>query len=313
MATIVIDPGHGGYDIGGAYFGRQEKDDNLRFSLALADYLRRHGERVVLTRSGDYFVPLLNRSAISNSAGANLFVSIHRNAFALPSANGMEIYTRAYPSAVEVRDASLILSELLKVPNVFRNRGIHRADFSVLRNTRAPALLIELGFISNEQDNQIFDTRFNELVEAVGKGILEAVGGAVVPPQGGDATVRQIQSTLNSRYNAGLIVDGIAGSLTKNALVRALQQEYNTQFNAGLTVDGIFGPRTRSAMRLFRQGSRGNIVWLIQAALYLKGERIAVDGIFGPLTDSAVRRFQASHGLSVDGIVGPNTFEALFT
>ena len=128
----------------------------------------------------------------------------------------------------------------------------------------------------------------------------------------GNSTIKDIQSTLNSRYNTGLSVDGKYGPKTHKALVKGLQTELNKQYNAGLTVDGIFGPKTKSKCPNIKEGAKGNITWLIQAMLKCRGYSLSVDGIFGPDTKAKVKAFQKAHSLSQDGIVGKNTFEKLF-
>lgn len=128
----------------------------------------------------------------------------------------------------------------------------------------------------------------------------------------GDGTIKDIQSWLNSNYGTGIAVDGIFGSQTKKALVKALQTEFNKQFGSRLSVDGIFGNNTYKACKNIKQGMQGNITKLIQAMLKCKGYNLAVDGIFGGGTNAAVKQFQSNNGLSVDGIVGKNTFRKLF-
>ncbi|MDR0314503.1 MAG: peptidoglycan-binding protein [Oscillospiraceae bacterium] len=133
------------------------------------------------------------------------------------------------------------------------------------------------------------------------------------PPGSGDPAIRQIQSTLNSRYNTNLVVDGIFGRLTKAALVIGLQTELNSQFGRNLVVDGIFGPATRAATININPGARGNLTYLIQAALYTRGYTSVIpDGIFGPLTQAAVQQFQRDQGLPQNGIATPATQERLF-
>ncbi|MCL2354131.1 MAG: N-acetylmuramoyl-L-alanine amidase, partial [Defluviitaleaceae bacterium] len=95
--TIVIDPGHGGSDPGAVANGRREADDVLRLSLAVQRLLEAQGQRVIMTRTTDTFVPLAERSAISNRNNADLFVSIHRNSNTNPSINGVDnfVFTTA--------------------------------------------------------------------------------------------------------------------------------------------------------------------------------------------------------------------------
>jgi len=89
---IVIDPGHGGWDNGASWEGRLEKDDNLRLGLAVGDQLAVMGIPFLMTRDTDVFVTLADRATMANEAGANLFVSLHRNSYPeqTPSAMGVE-------------------------------------------------------------------------------------------------------------------------------------------------------------------------------------------------------------------------------
>lgn len=328
MATIVIDAGHGGYDAGAVNGSRFEKNDNLRLALAVGERLERCGINVIYTRTTDEFISLLERSRISNSRNVDLFASFHRNSATNPNANGVEtlVYTNASNRSVRAAEA---LQQALVNAGIQSNRGVKRANLSVLRETSAPALLLELGFVSNAQDNELFDSKFNEYANVIARSLAQSVG-VNCNPSGSDDTpniptppntppttspdpvISTIQSNLNARYGAGLAVDGIWGPQSQRALIRALQTELNLTYGAGLTIDGIFGPRTKSAIRNIAQGSRGNLVWILQAALYVKGYPTALDSIFGPNTANQVRAFQRANGLNPDGIAGPNTFEALF-
>ena len=94
--------------------------------------------------------------------------------------------------------------------------------------------------------------------------------------------------------------------------MKGLQTELNKQFNAGLVVDGIFGPLTKNACVVVEKGDEGNITYLIQAMLICKNYNLEADSIFGSITDSKVKEFQSKNGLVVDGLCGKNTFEKLF-
>jgi len=328
MATIVIDAGHGGYDAGAVNGSRFEKNDNLRLAKAVGERLQRCGVNVIYTRTTDEFISLLERSRISNSRNVDLFASFHRNSATNPAANGVEtlVYTNASSRSVRAAEA---LQQALVNAGIQSNRGVKRANLSVLRETSAPALLLELGFISNDQDNNLFDSKFDEYANVIARSLAQSVGvncnpsgsndnpNQPTPPNtpptnNPDPVISTIQSTLNARYGAGLAVDGIWGPQSQRALIRALQTELNLTYGAGLTIDGIFGPRTKSAIRNIAQGSRGNLVWIMQAALYVKGFPTALDSIFGANTANQVRAFQRANGLTADDIAGPNTFEALF-
>ena len=341
MATIVLDAGHGGTDPGAVNGARTEAADNLRMALAVGPILQACGHRVIYTRTTNATVSLAERSRISNNANADIFVSIHRNGSVNPLATGYDTFIRPAASAREVEWATRVHNRIIAT-NVFRDRGIQRGNFFVLNATNAPAMLLELGFITTNSENVLFDQNFGILANAIAQGIMDNVGrgscGAPppapppvppitppVPPPfpgfpspslppivGPDPTIRQIQDTLNRVYGQNLVVDGLAGPLTRRALVRAYQMQLNSQFNAGLVVDGIFGPITRSRTPLVRRGDRGNLVWILQSALWIHGFRTTPDGIFGPLTEQQVRNFQAARGIGVDGIAGPITFTNLF-
>ena len=124
--------------------------------------------------------------------------------------------------------------------------------------------------------------------------------------------IYDIQEWLNRHYNTGLALDNIYGPKTKNALIKGLQTELNKQYNKGLAVDGIWGTNTYNACINVRQGAEGNITMLIQMALFIKGYSLAMDKKFGADTTAKVKEFQKANRLSVDGIVGKNTFKALF-
>jgi hypothetical protein len=133
-------------------------------------------------------------------------------------------------------------------------------------------------------------------------------GGAAVWPvlrQGATgAKVRTLQYLLRQRGSA-IAADGIFGSGTAGA-VRSFQSSH------GLSADGVVGTNTWSALVVtVRSGSTGQAVRGVQNSLRAHGSTVTVDGIFGSGTASAVRSFQAARGLSVDGIVGPNTWRAL--
>ena len=124
--------------------------------------------------------------------------------------------------------------------------------------------------------------------------------------------IYDIQEWLNRHYSTGLSLDNIYGIETKKALIKGLQTELNTQFNRGLEVDGIWGSKTYNACINVRKGAEGNITMLIQMCLFIKGYNVSMDKKFGNDTQAKVKQFQNDNGLTVDGVVGKNTFKALF-
>jgi len=311
MKIIVIDPGHGGDDAGATLGKRLEKDDNLRLALALRKKLPSE-VKTVLTRDSDVFIPPLQRRAVSHSAGANVFISLHRNCAAHnPAAGGAEIWLQSGSPPVNLAYAKNVLDGIEGV-GAFASRGIKEGNFQVLRHNSAPAMLLEMGFISNSADNRIFDLHLEAYAAAIGRSLLKSLGLSQTAPRRPSAAVGFIQQTLNNRYNAALVTDGLYGEQTKRALVRSLQSELNRRFKAGLAPDGLFGPGTKAALPNIGMGHRGNIVWLLQAALNANGHPTAMDGVFGPRTAQIVRNLQNVVGLPPNGIANGETFEKLF-
>ncbi len=159
QVKVVIDPGHGGTDSGGTGLGRQEKiivlDVSKKFETLLkadtADTAGGGTWTALLTRSTDVFVSLAGRSQYSNNQGADRFMSIHANAFADASANGIETFSLA-ATGTSATLRNLVQAEMVAAWGL-TNRGNKIANFAVLRDTAAPAVLHELAFITNATDS----------------------------------------------------------------------------------------------------------------------------------------------------------------
>lgn len=151
MKRIVIDAGHGGKDPGAVGHGLQEADINLRLAKCLAVELRTKKHTVIMTRSADEYLSLAQRSEIANNNNADLFVSLHCNAATNPNANGIETLCYAL-SSKGYKYALKVQKELVEGTGLV-SRGVKaRPGLYVLKHTKAPAILIELGFISNSKD-----------------------------------------------------------------------------------------------------------------------------------------------------------------
>lgn len=174
MNRICLDYGHGGSDPGAVYKDRCEKDDVLRIGLAVSKTLRSHGVLVDETRATDKTMSLKERSDMENKKIYDYFISIHRNAFKPEAAQGVETFTYNNQTAKAKSLADKIQSELVAIG--FRHRGVKKANFHVLRETKAPAVLVEIGFIDNTNDNQLFDNKFDEIAKGISKAILLQLG-----------------------------------------------------------------------------------------------------------------------------------------
>lgn len=174
MKKICFDYGHGGRDPGAVYKGRMEKNDVLKVGRMVAKRLREEGVQVDETRISDMNLSLKARSDIERAGKYDFFISFHRNAFRPEKARGAEtfIYLNSTKKAKDLAEEIQKGLESLG----FRNRGVKRANFYVLRETRAPALLVELGFIDNSMDNRLFDKNLGRISSEISAAILGALG-----------------------------------------------------------------------------------------------------------------------------------------
>lgn len=171
---ICFDYGHGGRDPGACYLGRKESDDVLSMGKEIANYLRSRGAIVDETRTKDEWVSLHQRTQFANKNTYDYFISFHRNAFRPEVATGAETFVYHKGSQKAHSLATRIQEALGQIG--FRNRGVKRGDFYVLRNTKAPALLIEIGFIDNTADNKVVNEKRSQIITALGDVILGEIG-----------------------------------------------------------------------------------------------------------------------------------------
>lgn len=172
--SIMLDSGHGGSDPGAVYNGRQEKDDTLRLVLAIGEILQNNDIDVEYTRTTDVYETPYQKAMEANEAGVDFFVSIHRNSSPMPNQySGVEslVYNL---SGIKYEMAENINAQLETVG--FVNLGVKaRPNLVVLRRTRMPAVLVEVGFINSDTDNMLFDSNFDAIAQAIADGILDTL------------------------------------------------------------------------------------------------------------------------------------------
>ena len=205
---IIIDPGHGGSDPGATYNGRQEKDDALSIAMTVGELLKNAGYDVVYTRTTDVYNTPFEKATIGNEAKGDLFVSFHRNSSPMANMyNGIQtlVYNDSGFKGLLARNINKNLAAL-----GFEDKGIvERPNLVVLKRTKMPAVLLELGFINSDKDNEIFDTKFNEMAQAIADGIIDTLNDQGI--QANEITTYRVQV---GAFRNGILANNMANQLT---------------------------------------------------------------------------------------------------
>lgn len=314
-----------------SYIGRSfyENEFNRAAKYAFILACLRCGFNVLDVHPEIQDVSVSARVVRTNRARANALVTFAYNAsgdgLTFNSARGIEVYYSPFnPFAGESRRLSqLVFDELVENTNV-PGRFVGTLSVGVLSNVNCPSTLIEAGFMTNWTDAKLMLNPIYVLNvgESACKAVCEFFGVPYVErainnfptlrtsARGNFVTILQY---LLNEFGANLVVDGNFGGNTARAVVEF-------QRNNNLTQDGIVGRNTWAKLlnlnpssEVLRRGARSSAVLFLQKLLLSYLYPITdLDGIFGPETERAVRAFQAENDLSVDGVVGRNTWQALF-
>ncbi|MGE7546128.1 N-acetylmuramoyl-L-alanine amidase family protein [Sporosarcina newyorkensis] len=179
MSKVWLDFGHGGNDPGAIGKRSKEKDNVLKVGMRVKALLEAAGHTVKLSRSTDVFVSLGERARMANAWDADYFISLHNNA-ATATATGFEtfIYNGSVSSATSKLQSSIHNTIAGSIGVV--DRGRKRANYSVLRETNMPAVLIEYAFISNTNDENILINEVEKLAQLTAQGIINYADGQKV-------------------------------------------------------------------------------------------------------------------------------------
>lgn len=174
---IVIDPGHGGKDPGAVSGTAVEKEIALKVSKLVQSKLQADGAKVLLTRSGDTYPSLDERPQFATKNSAEMFISIHVNSVGNTAPKGTETYYSVTSNDNEKEDLALATSinnQIVKNANM-NNRGVKREDYRVIKNISIPAILVELGFVSNAEDRaKLVNDKYVEIfAQSIYNGIVE--------------------------------------------------------------------------------------------------------------------------------------------
>lgn len=173
---VVLDAGHGAKDSGAiGVTGKLEKNFNLAVILKAAELLKKENKvDVVLTRSDDTFLELKDRAGMANNLKADLFISVHANSSNSAAASGSETYYQ--------RDSSIpfakVMHKYLVQATGLSDRGVRYGNFHVIRETTMPAVLLEVGYLSNKGDEAKLFTEAlqNKVAAGIVSGIKEYLG-----------------------------------------------------------------------------------------------------------------------------------------
>lgn len=211
MKEVVLDAGHGGSDPGAQRGDIQEKEITLSITQKLKRYLEERGLKVVMTRSDDSFVSLEDRAKITNQMHPDAFVSIHINSLETDrDIKGIETYYNTDQSRALADKVHEQLVEKLGVPD----RSVRRARFYVVNHTDRPAILAEVGFISNkdERDKLISSDYQAKIAESVGQGVIlylaNASGPATAAVSATETGLAKAAGFTSSRTSAALAKQG---------------------------------------------------------------------------------------------------------
>ncbi|GGE69744.1 N-acetylmuramoyl-L-alanine amidase family protein [Priestia taiwanensis] len=182
--TIVLDPGHGGRDGGttGLTHGTNEKELNLKVANNIREELQqRTGANVLLTREDDNSLlggtdqkaELQARIDFAKSNKADLYISIHHDAFEDRNVEGITTHYAPSKSSSHVTLAKSIQKGIFEQNVDTRDRGVKASDYMVLRESSIPAVLLELGFTSNEKDERRMNSA--EFQDKSKKGIVDGI------------------------------------------------------------------------------------------------------------------------------------------
>ncbi len=175
-SKVVIDAGHGGTDYGAIREGVNEKDIVLDITKRVETILRSKGFKVALTRKDDTYVSLEDRVAFAEDEEPEIFVSIHVNSAVSTTPNGIETHWyHEYSKPL----AEIIHKHFIKEIPDANDRGLFKSKFYVINHTTMPAVLCEIGFLSNDEERNklISDERKQKTAKAIANGIIEYIGG----------------------------------------------------------------------------------------------------------------------------------------
>ena len=242
MKTVWLDAGHGGKDCGAvnSNLNVYEKDLTLKLALETERQLKEQGINVVMTRRTDTTTDYIQRSKIENNNNCDLAISLHLNSCAKPNtARGCEIWIHSRASKSVKQWANDTLAEILKVSGT-KNRGVKQGypslsncDFWCNRLTKSMSMLIEIGFVNNDEDTRLVMTGFIQYANAITKAICKQLG---IKYKGLPYSTRPAPPPPKTVYDVTVTNVGKRGLVILVAMLEAKQYRYVVKKRTGSVV-----------------------------------------------------------------------------
>lgn len=313
MATYNI---HGGHSLKcrGASGLLDEVNEDRKVKNKVIELLRAKGHTVYDCTDDTSTTKYGNLSTIvtkCNKHKVDLDVSIHLNA---GGGHGVEVW--GY-SDKEKDVGSRISANISKALGI-TDRGFKiSTKLYVLRKTNSSAILIECCFVDSKEDHDKWNV--DKCAQAIADAIIgNRAASAPQPKPSGNENVRKAQHFANTFVDAGLEEDGENGPKTKKAMIKVLQKCLNLDYKKNLVIDGIPGKHTYDALgdHYVKKGETQYLVTFVECALSALGydvHGIETPGIFGAGLEYAVKKVQERRGLKADGVAGHDTLRSVIS
>ncbi len=230
---VCIDPGHGDYDVGTTSLdgSRLEKDDNLAIGLKVRDFLEESGAVVVMTRDDDTFLSLEERCQLANRTSSDLFVSLHRNSYD-GDISGIEVWVHNKEPEKDTTLAQDIMKALDET-NIADDRGVQYGyvglpndNYYVNAETKMPSCLLEMGFLTDETDNKLFDENIDSYAQAIANGIIQSAKDLQVIDDDGKRILNEQLITEEKDYSSKTDDNDSSKDDTSRLVYNDGEQEY---------------------------------------------------------------------------------------
>ena len=230
---VCIDPGHGDYDVGTTSLdgSRLEKDDNLAIGLKVRDFLEEAGAVVVMTREDDTFLSLEERCQLANRTSSDLFVSLHRNSYD-GDISGIEVWVHNKEPEKDTTLAQDIMKALDET-NIADDRGVQYGyvglpndNYYVNAETKMPSCLLEMGFLTDETDNKLFDENIDSYAQAIANGIIQSAKDLNVIDDNGKRILNEQLITEEKDYSSKTDDNDSSEDDTSRLVYNDGEQEY---------------------------------------------------------------------------------------